>query len=66
VLPAQLGELPGIPRGFRTGEQALDLDGAPQRVVEPGANAQLAFPVPYFWRKRSTRPAVSTSFCLPV
>ena len=23
-------------------------------------------PVPYFWRKRSTRPAVSISFCLPV
>src|SRR2546427_12182705 len=21
---------------------------------------------PYFWRNRSTRPAVSTSFCLPV
>src|SRR2546428_10093968 len=28
--------------------------------------AALSVDAPYFWRNRSTRPAVSTSFCLPV
>ena len=35
-----------------------------ERARQPVADAQAL--VPYFWRKRSTRPAVSISFCLPV
>src|SRR5687767_3145634 len=39
-----------------------------QLFVEAGAAgvALEAWPLEYFWRKRSTLPAVSTSFCLPV
>ena len=38
----------------------------PGRVGESVAEAQALALVPYFWRNRSTRPAVSISFCLPV
>ena len=42
------------------------LGGAPERVGETGAEAQ-ALALPYFWRKRSTRPPMlSTDFCVPV
>jgi hypothetical protein len=51
-------------RGIRRRQLALDFGDAGERVLEAAANTQLVFP--YFWRKRSTRPAVSTSFCLPV
>ncbi len=38
----------------------------PQRLPF-GASAQTAsYFMPYFWRNFSTRPAVSTIFCLPV
>jgi hypothetical protein len=64
VLASQGGEPAGVARDLRVGELLLDLLGAGQRVGESVAEAQLSFP--YFWRKRSTRPAVSTNFCLPV
>jgi hypothetical protein len=51
-------------RGIRRRQLSLDFRDAGERVLEATANTQLVFP--YFWRKRSTRPAVSTSFCFPV
>jgi hypothetical protein len=64
MLPSQLREPARISRGRRIGQLALDLRRPRHRVGETIANAQRS--LPYFWRKRSTRPAVSTSFCLPV
>lgn len=43
---------------------ALDLSRPGERLREAIAEAQAC--LPYFCRKRSMRPAVSTSFCLPV
>ena len=34
--------------------------------ARPPFNQLARWTLPYFWRKRSTRPAVSTIFCLPV
>jgi hypothetical protein len=42
----------------------FDLGRADKRVSKSIAETQVVFP--YFCRKRSTRPAVSTSFCFPV
>jgi hypothetical protein len=54
-----------VSNGLRVGELALDGGEPVNRLGKAVAEAQA--PVfPYFWRKRSTRPAVSTSFCLPV
>jgi hypothetical protein len=65
VLAAKLGELALVAEGPRVGEVAFDLPGALDRFGDAVAEAQA--PVfPYFWRKRSMRPAVSMSFCLPV
>ena len=58
----------------RIGELALNIRGTRKRVRDPIPEAQLSFEagaaaapgLRYFWRKRSTRPAVSTSFCFPV
>ena len=66
MLPPELGEAAGVARGRGIGEQALHLGRARERLVEPVAKAQAFFPVAYFCRKRSTRPAVSISFCFPV
>jgi hypothetical protein len=65
MLPTERRHQPGIANGLGIKEIALDLGGAPERVGETVANAQ-ALALEYFWRKRSTRPAVSMSFCLPV
>ena len=65
VLPSQRCEQPGVANRFRIQELALDLRRAREGVGESIADGQEVF-VPYFCRKRSTRPAVSTSFCLPV
>jgi hypothetical protein len=46
-------------------EFALDLGRPGNLVSQPPAETQDFFSA-YFWRKRSTRPAVSTNFCLPV
>jgi hypothetical protein len=64
MLASQLGKPARIARGGGIGQLALDLRRTRHRVGETIANAQRS--LPYFWRKRSTRPAVSTSFCLPV
>jgi len=67
VLSAERRHQLGVLYGLGIEKVALDLGGAPERVGEPVADAQavVAF-AEYFWRKRSTRPAVSMSFCLPV
>ena len=64
MLAPQLGEAGWGAGSFGGRQLTLDLGRAIERVDETCADAQVLFP--YFWRKRSTRPAVSTSFCLPV
>jgi hypothetical protein len=57
----RVAKRPGI------GQLLFDGGGPFDRRRETCADAQAVFfPPAYFWRKRSTRPAVSTSFCLPV
>jgi hypothetical protein len=70
-LPAQRRHALLVSYSLRIGELSLYLRGTLDGVSEPVAETQLsvlgaAAGLPYFWRKRSTRPAVSTSFCLPV
>jgi hypothetical protein len=64
MLSPQLGELLSVPERVRCREGALDFLSPRQRLGEAVAEAQLC--LPYFVRKRSTRPAVSISFCFPV
>lgn len=64
MFTSQLGQTPGILQREWIRERRFDLARPGERVAESVAEAQLSFP--YFWRKRSTRPAVSISFCLPV
>ncbi len=64
VLSPQLGESPGVAPVGSGRELAFYLVESGERFFEPIVDAQAGFP--YFWRKRSTRPAVSISFCLPV
>jgi len=67
MLAAERGEELGVPDGLRVEQLPLDLAEAAYRFGETVAETQaLAFWFWYFWRNRSTRPAVSTSFCLPV
>jgi hypothetical protein len=76
VLAAQRCHQPGVAKRLRVEQVPLDHRRASERVGEQIAEAQVAAAVAgavaaavglaYFWRKRSTRPAVSTSFCLPV
>jgi hypothetical protein len=53
-----------VPKRFRCRKRALDFIRPRERLGEAIAKAQLCFP--YLLRNRSTRPAVSISFCLPV
>ena len=57
-----VAEGPGVAQFLLNGGGPFD------RRRETCADAQVVFfpPTAYFCRKRSTRPAVSTSFCLPV
>jgi hypothetical protein len=64
MFPPQFGEPARVSRRGRVRQFALDLLVPRERLREKIAEAQ--FSLPYFWRKRSTRPAVSISFCLPV
>jgi hypothetical protein len=64
VLAAQLGQPLSVSERFRCRERALDFRRPRERLGEAVAKAQLCFP--YLVRNRSTRPAVSISFCLPV
>jgi hypothetical protein len=70
MLPTERRHESGVAKRLRIGELALDDRVALDRLGEAGAEAQASafvLPVdPYFWRKRSTRPAVSIIFCLPV
>jgi hypothetical protein len=65
VFPTQVGQLALVPQRAGIRQVALDFPCALNRLGDAVAEAQA--PVfPYFWRKRSMRPAVSMSFCLPV
>ena len=64
MLSPKLGERLRVPERLRCREGALDFISPRQPLGEAVAKAQLC--LPYFVRKRSTRPAVSISFCLPV
>jgi hypothetical protein len=64
MFAAQLGQFLSVPECLRRRQRALDFVGPRERLGEAVAKAQLCFP--YLVRNRSTRPAVSTSFCLPV
>ena len=55
-----------IAERLRVEQFPLDDRRAGERVGEEIAEAQVAAGLAYFCRKRSTRPAVSISFCLPV
>ena len=68
VLAAQRCHQPGIAERLRVEQLPLDLRRAGERVGEeiPEAQTVAGWGLAYFWRKRSTRPAVSISFCLPV
>lgn len=61
---AQRCELSAFARGRGISEKTLDLFRSGERLGETLAEAQVV--LPYFWRKRSTRPAVSINFCFPV
>jgi hypothetical protein len=65
VLSSERCEQPTIADCLRIGELALDISRARERVGESITETQ-GVGFPYFCRKRSTRPAVSTSFCFPV
>jgi hypothetical protein len=65
VFPTEVGQLALVPQRAGILQVALDFPGALDCLGDAIAEAQA--PVfPYFWRKRSMRPAVSMSFCLPV
>jgi hypothetical protein len=66
MFAAQLGQPLGIPQHGGIEQVAFDVGRAPERVGEAVAQAQTAAFRLNFWLKRSTRPAVSMSFCLPV
>jgi hypothetical protein len=65
MFTTQLGEAPSVFHRTRIRERRFDFTRSRERVSESIAETQLSF-LSYFWRKRSTRPAVSMSFCLPV
>jgi len=68
VLATQRRHEPGIAECLRVEQLPFDFRRAGDRVGEevPEAQALAGWGLEYFWRKRSTRPAVSISFCLPV
>ena len=64
MLTPEIGQPPRVFECTAIRERRFDLTSAVKRFGESIAETQLSFP--YFWRKRSTRPAVSISFCFPV
>jgi hypothetical protein len=67
VLAAQGRAQLRVAKGPGIGQLLLDGGGPFDRRRETCPDAQVFFfPAAYFCRKRSTRPAVSTSFCFPV
>ena len=65
MLASQLSEPPGVLDRTRIRERRFDFARSRERFRESIAETQLSF-LSYFWRNRSTRPAVSINFCLPV
>jgi len=69
AFPAKVPELLVVRSDRRVGELLLDFGRASERGFQPrlqGYPSFWAVWVEYRWRNRSTRPAVSTSRCLPV
>ena len=66
MFTTQLGQPLGVAMDARVKQLAFNVGRATERVGEALAQAQTAAFRLNFWLKRSTRPAVSTSFCLPV
>ena len=64
MFAPQLGESPRVFDGFGIRESRFDFARPIERFCQSIVETQASFP--YFWRKRSTRPAVSISFCFPV
>lgn len=64
VLAAERRQQLRVAERLGVEQVALDVSRPSDRLGETVAETQLFFS--YFCRKRSTRPAVSTSFCLPV
>ena len=65
MFASKLGESPSVFHRFGIRERRFDFARLFERFGESIAETQLSF-LSYFWRKRSTRPAVSISFCFPV
>jgi hypothetical protein len=65
MFATQLGEPPSVFYRSRIRERRFDFARPRESFRQSIAETQLSF-LSYFWRKRSTRPAVSISFCLPV
>jgi hypothetical protein len=66
MFTTQLGEAPSVFHRARIRERRFDFARSRERFRESIAETQLSFLSTYFCRKRSTRPAVSISFCFPV
>jgi hypothetical protein len=66
MLTPQLCQPLGVPQDGRVKQIPFDVGRTRERVGEAVAQAQTAAFRLNFWLKRSTRPAVSISFCLPV
>ena len=66
VFATQLSQAPSILHRARIRERRFDFARSRERFRQSIAKTQLSFLSTYFWRKRSTRPAVSISFCFPV
>jgi len=68
MFASELCELFRVLERLRIRKRRFYLACPVEGLGESISEAQLSLPLslPYFWRKRSTRPAVSISFCLPV
>ena len=65
MFASKLGQSPSVLHRFWIREPGFDLTRLVERFGEAIPETQLSF-LSYFWRNRSTRPAVSISFCFPV
>jgi hypothetical protein len=66
MFATQFGKPPSVFNRARIRERRFDFLRPRKSFRQSIAETQLSFLSTYFWRKRSTRPAVSISFCLPV
>lgn len=65
MFASKVGQAPSVFYRARIRERRFDFSRPCERFCESIVETQLSF-LSYFWRKRSTRPAVSISFCFPV